>query len=194
MSPTNTLSAYAEKIWVQALPVAQIEFFIPRHTVPKARPRVGRPRNSDGDDTVVTYMPTEYVRCKKDMIVIIMQELWKPEWVKSKWEKAGSYRLTIDVAVERANAGDVDNLMGTFMDAANGILWNDDRQVVDSHERKVLCPEDMKPQSFVRVERLGSPSGFELQTKVVATKLSAADYVKSLKEFNRRQAHRRRTS
>ena len=194
MAPTNTLSAYAAEFWAHVPALSAIEFFIPRHTVPKPRPRVGRPRLADGDDTVVTIMPTEYKRCKKDMVVIIMQELWKPEWVKDKWERSDSYVVTVDAAVERANAGDVDNLLGTFMDAASGILWNDDRQVIDGRLRKVLCPEGMKPQSVVKVERVIKPTGFELASKQVKTKLSAAEYVQSLKEFNRRQAHRRRTS
>ncbi len=43
------------------------------------------------------------------------------------------------------NAKDIDNVAKAFMDAANGVLWKDDRQVVELHASKLTGAQDELP-------------------------------------------------
>lgn len=48
--------------------------------------------------------------------------------------RAAGWRVDIDIDRRRAD-GDLDNLLKLWMDAAQGILWTDDKQVLDVRAR-----------------------------------------------------------
>lgn len=75
----------------------------------KARPRMG-PNGA--------FMPYDYKEKQRKMR-ILLREQWKLEPLK------GPIRLDIDCYGE--GRVDADNMIGALMDAANGILWTDDR-------------------------------------------------------------------
>lgn len=75
----------------------------------KARPRV----TSRG-----TFMPKEYQAKRKEMLRQI-----KEQYTGAPLE--GPIRLEVDVYGE--GRADADNIVGAFMDTANGVLWTDDR-------------------------------------------------------------------
>ena len=75
----------------------------------KARPRV----TSRG-----TFMPVEYKKKQKEMV----------RQLKEQWEGPpleGPLRLELRIKGE--GRADADNIIGALMDAANGLLWVDDR-------------------------------------------------------------------
>lgn len=75
----------------------------------KARPRMG-PRGA--------FMPPEYKEKQRKMRILIREQ-----WQQGPLE--GPLRLEIDCWGE--GRVDADNMIGALMDAANGILWIDDR-------------------------------------------------------------------
>lgn len=66
---------------------------------------------------------------------------WKEQtaWAIMAVVKGQSFPLTTDCALTlriaycKHGAGDIDNLAGGFMDAANHVLWDDDRRVRELH-------------------------------------------------------------
>lgn len=75
----------------------------------KARPRMG-PRGA--------FMPQQYKEKQRKMRILIREQ-----WDRAPLE--GPIRLEIDCYGE--GRVDSDNMIGALMDAANGILWTDDR-------------------------------------------------------------------
>lgn len=80
----------------------------------KARPRV----TSKG-----TFMPQEYQKKRQQM-----------QWQIKRQYKGEPFEgpLKLDVSLFGEGRGDVDNIVGALMDAANGLLWVDDRVSVIS--------------------------------------------------------------
>lgn len=70
-----------------------------------------------------TYMPRHYVSCKKGC-ALVMQTHKPPGW-----NLASEYELVATIFTEREKTGDVDQLIGTIMDAGEGIFWDNDRRV-----------------------------------------------------------------
>lgn len=52
---------------------------------------------------------------------------------------AGAIAVGVDIH-RYSQRGDVDNLAKAVLDAANGVLWADDAQIVDLHVRLIPCP------------------------------------------------------
>lgn len=50
------------------------------------------------------------------------------------------------------NAKDLDNIVKAIGDAGNGVLWNDDRQVVEVHARKRIAAQGEPPRTVVQVQ------------------------------------------
>lgn len=108
-------------------------FSVPGKPVAKGRPRLGKHGKF--------YTPTakEEKRLASDLLVYA--------------RCAGFHETKRDVRLKLVfcgSRGDIDNLIKHFMDAANGILWVDDRQVVDVH----ATVADGDPRTHVEVEEL----------------------------------------
>lgn len=129
--------------------VRHMRVHIPFSIVPKARPVVSQRG---------TYMPGRYQQCISDIYTLMCSAVAqrKPAWVMD-----GTYGVNLWILVARANSGDVDNLLGTVMDAGCGVLWQDDRQVVDAICMKALCPVDREPGASLTVCQYAGPSEFE---------------------------------
>jgi Holliday junction resolvase RusA-like endonuclease len=50
---------------------------------------------------------------------------------------SGPWSLSLEFHIRSAGVGDVDNLAGAILDALEGLLWANDRDVVDLNVRKV---------------------------------------------------------
>lgn len=134
------------------IPGYGVVVWLPIPIVPKARPRVTRGGKH-------THMPDKYEANVESIAMLLLNPFrgQNPGWPVDK-----SYELFVEVMVERRNWGDVDNLLGTVMDAARGIVWLDDCQVAGAKVRKFLPADWMGHQNTARVEvRLLEPTGFE---------------------------------
>lgn len=112
---------------------------IPFPIVPKARPRV---------DRGATHMPTKYETCKEQIAMLLAAHFAR----QPGWSTDVSYALTVWVRVDNASAGDVDNFLGTVMDAGNKIVWRDDRQVVQASVVKLLDRSSLRPRTIASGE------------------------------------------
>lgn len=65
------------------------------------------------------------------------------------WPLSARYVVAIDVLVKR-DVGDVDNFAKALLDAAKGVLWDDDVAVVDLHVRRMRV-DDMTGMSVAVV-------------------------------------------
>jgi len=84
------------------------------HAIPKKRPRV----TSRG-----AFMPPGYQDWKQETAYQMRQHyLQEP--------MQGHVAVAIDIVAKRKPRGDIDNLAGAILDAGNGVLWTDDRQIV----------------------------------------------------------------
>lgn len=103
-----------------------IRFTIPGKPTPKARPRVIRGG--------WTYTPA---KTKKYENLVKMAGLCARE--TAKLSISGGY-FSLDVVCYGSHPrSDWDNLGKAISDALNGILWNDDSQVIDGRVRKLKC-------------------------------------------------------
>jgi Holliday junction resolvase RusA-like endonuclease len=85
------------------------EIYLPLRLMSKARPRVTR---------FGAYMPKPYQDWRKECV-----ELLKEAWPYDPID----HPISVSIECAGAARGDVDNYMGAFFDAANKILWVDDR-------------------------------------------------------------------
>ena len=71
-------------------------------------------------------------------------------WPK-KWYRTGKYsgQLKDNAPIEHTIKPDIDNLLKFVMDAGNGVLWNDDRQIHQVQMKKVYGPE---PETVIILE------------------------------------------
>lgn len=84
------------------------------HAIPKKRPRV----TSRG-----TYMPAGYQDWKQETAYLMRQQYRAGPML-------GHVGVAIDIVAKRKPRGDIDNLAGAILDAGNGVMWGDDRQIV----------------------------------------------------------------
>lgn len=123
---------------------------IPIPIVPKARPRV---------DKTGTHMPDKYRRCVRDIGMILATVFGNDRG----WPTHQAYEVNLHVEVG-PHGGDVDNLLGTVLDAGNGIVWDDDRQVVIASVTKRRAT--LQPQARLTVTVLdGESRGFGHEPK-----------------------------
>ena len=119
---------------------------------PMASPR---PRFRNAGKFVQTYMPAKYTKHKKmlrqqmpymmiDEPIILTLEFHFPllkSWSKKKHvAMVGKYKRT---------KPDIDNLIKTVLDAANGHIWQDDNQIVEIRSFKKYAE---KPKVIMEIE------------------------------------------
>jgi Holliday junction resolvase RusA-like endonuclease len=129
-------------------PALSLMVTIPFRIVPKARPRVGQFR---------TVMPSEYKQSLRDIgwLMVDARNRQCP-----KWPLDMSYSLSVTVWLPHAAAGDLDNLVGTIMDAGRGLLWKDDRQITEfTDTRKLILP--VEPKVALVARTIPRRTGFE---------------------------------
>lgn len=127
--------------------------------VPMSSPR---PRFRNAGKFVQTYMPKTYtdhkqsLRWQMPMLMIdepikLTIEFYFPllkSWSKKKHiAMVGQYKRT---------KPDIDNLIKTVLDAANGHLWNDDNQIVEIRSFKKYAEE---PKIIMHIEIEGDSNG-----------------------------------
>jgi Holliday junction resolvase RusA-like endonuclease len=66
-------------------------------------------------------------------------------------------RRSLDGLLWRANGEDKDNLEKAVLDALNGVLWHDDRQIVDGRIRKMWAAKEEPPRVCIVVKKAGDP-------------------------------------
>lgn len=134
----------------------------------KARPRFdGRSGRA--------YMPSDYT-ANKDMIIWVLREALfaRPGWFSSDhlfvqqsvmYRKRRKPRSKKDGALMdletpygwyapgSSNSPDIDNFIGTIMDAGNGILYRDDSQIVSSLEERRWAKDFGAFYRLIKIER-----------------------------------------
>lgn len=66
------------------------------------------------------------------------------------WPLDQRYHVWIDIVEKDGRRGDLDNLAKAILDAANGVLWDDDRQVDGLFVRR-LPSDKANPRTMIRV-------------------------------------------
>jgi Holliday junction resolvase RusA-like endonuclease len=131
---------------VRVVPLEEsLTFVVPGPPVPCARARVA-PSRKTGKMRAVTPGSTRAYeeRVRVHAMAAVAKARWKP--------RAGGY--VVGIVVERvARRGDWDNYAKAVCDACNGILWPDDRCIVEAHV--VLGVNADNPRTIVKVERRG---------------------------------------
>lgn len=117
-----------------------VRFTVPGKPVPKGRPRFARGR------TITPQRTRDYEAHVK---ITIMHALS----LASGWRREGARRVRLIFEFTDACRGDIDNLAKAVLDACNGLLWHDDRQVVDLHVQLV---SGFVPRTIIEVEDLGA--------------------------------------
>ena len=125
-----------------------IRFTVPGKPTPKGRPRVMRggwtytPAKTKQFENLVKLVAISARRTRKD------------------WKLEGSFRLLV-VCYGADLRSDWDNLGKAISDALNGVIWNDDRQVIDAHVLKLPCDKGQE-RTEVAVTPIGD-SGIPVQ-------------------------------
>lgn len=116
-----------------------------------------RPRFRNAGKFVQTYMPTSYTK-HKDFIQKQMPKLMTDKSLKitllfeipmaNSWSNKKKLQL-----LKRPHTAkpDIDNLLKTVLDAANGYVWIDDGQVFELHTKKIYSDT---PKIKIKLEEL----------------------------------------
>lgn len=116
-----------------------MRFTVPGKPAPKGRPRFVRGR------AVTPQRTRDY---EAHVQITIMHALARLEG----WRREGRKRVHLMFELDSGVRGDIDNLAKAVLDACNGLLWLDDRQVVDLHIQILDAPT---PRTVIVVEDLG---------------------------------------
>ena len=111
-------------------------YIIPMRGRPKVRPRVASKR---------AYMPKYYTDWKLALKSKLIAKRAKP--------MKGDVSLDIQFMFKDGRIGDIDNLAGGVMDAANGVLYIDDAQVAEL--RAVRYKKPAEDQIIIKVKLIG---------------------------------------
>ena len=118
-------------------PGEQVRFTIPGPPRPWARARVGE----NGGH----YTPQAMRDAKRDFADIASKR--RPP----TWPLHAAFGLLVECFFEGPTPADWDNLGKLPSDAFNGVLWNDDRQVLDGRVRKHLYAERARTEILATV-------------------------------------------
>jgi Holliday junction resolvase RusA-like endonuclease len=70
---------------------------------------------------------------------------------RKRWPMDASYRVEVVLYMPDRRTRDGDNVLKSIQDGANGVLWKDDRQVVETTVRKDLDRDDPRAEVVVEV-------------------------------------------
>lgn len=103
-----------------------IRVVVPGRPVPKARPRLGiRGRRS------YIYTPESTVEYERTVALFSRQQYSKPV--------QGPVAVTVRIYMGRRGRGDIDNYLKSILDGLNGVVYQDDKQVVRLDACFVAC-------------------------------------------------------
>lgn len=123
--------------------------------IPKKRPRTQIRYRRDGKPYPHTYTPQESIDAEKVVgMALLAAGARRPET---------EARLEVELKFYTATAvrGDVDNLAKLVLDAANGLVWKDDRQVMRLTAE--IVERDHRPRTeIVVLRRPGSQATLDL--------------------------------
>lgn len=121
-----------------------LRFAVPGPPVPKARARVVQ--RDDGAHAVTPARTKAYEQHVRTIADAAVRAFWSES---CSWPLGEAYRVTMRF-YRAERRGDIDNLFKSVSDAANGVLWEDDRQIREAH---VYVYEDKaRPRAEVEVE------------------------------------------
>lgn len=125
-----------------------LQFNLPIEPLPKGRPRFSAGR---------VYTPPKTLRYERELRILIQQKVGSdhrpfmgPVSVQLAFfcprpQKAAPLSW-------KPTRPDLDNLAKAVMDAANGLLWVDDNQIVSMNAKKLHCSD--RPSVTIQVEEL----------------------------------------
>lgn len=119
---------------------------IPGECVPKARPRVKKIGYAYTEPKTLRY--ENYVRkifkqhCDQPTDKPVRMTIHVVRDIPKSWSKK-KYYDAIEGKIKATTRPDVDNYIKGLLDAANGILFNDDNQVIDLRVTKCYGPDAM---------------------------------------------------
>ncbi|KKL26395.1 hypothetical protein LCGC14_2395750 [marine sediment metagenome] len=114
-----------------------ITLSLPGDPVPAPRPRFGQGG---------TYMPERYTDYKLGLAWAFKAEMGRKKPMR------GPLIIVLNFYRKTRGKVDIDNLEKTVLDAGNGVVWEDDSQIVEMHSRKVLGCAD--PRVEVMLEEI----------------------------------------
>lgn len=109
--------------------VRSFDLEVPFPIVAKARARVFQ-RESGGFGAC---QPAHYRKCVDNISLLLRS--FRPKG----WDTARTYAIMGIIRCQSVTDGDLDNLIGTVMDAGNGVVWIDDRQVTMAPVVKLIA-------------------------------------------------------
>lgn len=115
-----------------------IEYTIPGPPVGKERPRVVSGR--------VAFTPAKTRRYEAAAGLLARAAVAR----RKEWDVASRYAVTLEVCFPDARRRDLDNVIKSVLDSGNGVLWDDDSQVVEIHARSSV--DRINPRVEVKIE------------------------------------------
>lgn len=121
-----------------------LEFTIPGQ--PRPWQRVAIVRTAKG----VRGVKTRGARAQASWISThALQARQKLSMLGRQWPRDERYHVWIEIVEKDGRRGDLDNLAKAILDAANGVLWDDDRQVDGLFVRRWPSDKD-NPRTMIR--------------------------------------------
>jgi Holliday junction resolvase RusA-like endonuclease len=131
---------------------APLTFVVPGRPVPLERPRVEQRILPGGKRVHRTRTPDRSMAYRA--IIQLHANLARSAMpLASRWPYGATFPIALSLRIYWAdeNHGDGDNVLKAYGDAGNGLLWDDDKQIVEGH---FWCAIDRKrPRVEVRVEQ-----------------------------------------
>jgi crossover junction endodeoxyribonuclease RusA len=118
----------------------KIAFVIPGPPRPKQRARRGRNGH--------WYTPVETREYERRVKVWAFRAAYMHD---EGWPMDAAYRVEVVLYMPDKRTRDGDNVLKSIQDGANGVLWRDDRQVVETTVRKDLDRDDPRAEVVVEV-------------------------------------------
>jgi crossover junction endodeoxyribonuclease RusA len=102
---------------------------------PKERPRLGA-----NGHTFTPKRTLEYEAAVAQVGMLYMARGWPLD---------GLYRVTVRFVFGDERARDVDNCLKAVLDGLNGVAWDDDKQVMETHASKCVEPGRARTDLFI---------------------------------------------
>jgi Holliday junction resolvase RusA-like endonuclease len=120
----------------------KLYFTVPGEPIAKGRPRFGKGH---------TYTPKKTVDAEKHIA-----QCFNVKYPRHKVLAVSDFEVTVNFYSATPRKMDLDNLVKTFLDALNGLIWDDDKQVCRIHAVKFLVvPQDHDAQTEAWINIIG---------------------------------------